>query len=85
MYALPAESETVFIVAPPLLHTPVSTTSRLPEPIAARGANATLETPLWWVETCCTKLGVSVPGVTAFDAAEADPVPTEFVALTVNV
>jgi hypothetical protein len=36
-------------------------------------------------ETCWTNAGVTVPGVTAVDAADSAPVPTVFVALTVNV
>ena len=50
------------------------------------GATATLVTDVLCALTCWTKAGVGVAaGVTAFDWAEAGPVPIALVAVTVNV
>ena len=54
-------------------------------PLDAGGANAT---PAWVLPAATpTIVGApgTVPGVTLFDGADASPVPTEFVAVTVNV
>ena len=82
----PAESLTLEAVALALLQTPTSTTRRLPETSLAPGVTPKLVTLGAWPEACCTNCGEAVPdGVTAFDAAEAGPLPMALVAVTVNV
>ena len=52
----------------------------------AVGATGTLVTDVLCALTCWTKAGVAVaPGVTAFDWAEAGPVPIALVAVTAKV
>jgi hypothetical protein len=61
---------------------------RLPAVTFAPGASATLAALVACVEICWTNAGVTpvvAVGVTAFDAADGGPVPTAFVAATVNV
>src|SRR4051812_16538953 len=81
----PAESVTPLVVAPVLLHAPTSTTSRSPGPrFAGRVTDCVPAVP--WAPVCCTNVGVlTVPGVTALEAAEAGDVPIAFVAVTLKV
>ena len=82
---LPAESVTLLAVAPEAFQTPTSTTIRSPAATADPGVTAS-DPACPCADTCCTNDGVTaLDGVTAFDGAEAGPVPTAFVALTVKV
>jgi hypothetical protein len=86
VYVFPAESVTPFAVAEPGLHTPTSTTRRLPTLTGDPSVTEVEAEPAWCVDACCTNSGViTLVGVTAFDGADADDVPTAFVAVTVKV
>ena len=86
VYVLPAASVTLLAVALPLLQTPTSTTSRLPEVMLAVGVTARLVTLGLWADTCWTNAGAAVAvGVTALEVADGGPVPIALVAVTVNV
>ena len=82
---LPALSVTALVVAFAELHTPTCTINRFPAVTTCDGVNVN-ELPTLRADVCCTNTGfVGALGVTAFDAADAGPVPTAFVAATVNV
>ena len=82
---LPTESVTLLAVASEEFQTPTSTTIRSPAVTADPGVTPT-DPACPRADTCCTNDGVTTfDGVTAFDGAEAGPVPTAFVALTVKV
>src|SRR5579875_2435007 len=63
-YALPAESVTLAAVAPALLQTPTSTTSRLPWVTLAAGVSVSEATADRWAETCWMNAGAlpAAPG-----------------------
>jgi hypothetical protein len=84
VYVLPAASVTPEIVAAPLLHTLAITTIRLPAVMLEAGVSCRVDPLGLRPDTRWTNRGAAF-GVTALDAAESGPVPTEFVALTVNV
>ena len=81
---LPAESVTPEIVAAPALQTPAITTIRLPTVRFEVGVSWRVGPLVERPETRWMKRGAAF-GVTALDATEAGPVPTELVAVTVNV
>ena len=54
-------------------------------PLLAGGANLTVAAPLPGVAMTARGAVGTVAGVTALDGADAGPVPTPFVAVTVNV
>jgi hypothetical protein len=54
-------------------------------PLLAGGLNATVSWPLPMMGVPMVGAPDTVAGMTAFDAADASPVPTPFVALTVHV
>ena len=65
---------------------PVSTTIRLPAVTGLDGATDSVDTEVACAAADWTKLGaVTAPGVTGLEAAEGGLVPTELVAVTVNV
>ena len=85
-YVLPAESVTLLAVGPPLAQVPTSTIMRSPVVMLDAGVTVPLATLVRWVPTCWTNPGMTdAVGVTGLEAAEAGPVPTELVAVTVNV
>ena len=85
-YVLPAESLTPLAVGPLLFHTPTMTTSRFPAVMGDGGVTAMLPATPLCAPTCCTYAGTTAAtGVTGLDAADSAPVPTAFVAATVNV
>ena len=73
-------------VAPPLLDTQVAVypVTALP-PLLDGPVNATAACVLPRVAVPIVGAPGSVAGTTAFDEADAEPVPTEFVAVTVHV
>src|SRR5215468_2906897 len=82
----PAASVTLLVFAPEPFQTPTSTTRRSPVPSGADGVTAMLLPDAACLLACWTKAGaVDADGMTAFDAADAGPVPTALVAVTVNV
>ena len=88
VYVLPAESVTDRAVALEPFQMPTSTTSRLPAVtgLVVATPRLTLFSPC--AVAACTKAGAgggALDGVTAFDGADAGPVPTALVPATVNV
>ena len=71
------------MVAAPPLQTPAMTIIRLPLVIADAGVIRRVD-PSRCAQNLWTNCGAAF-GVTEFDAAESGPVPTAFVAETVNV
>ena len=74
---------TAEIVAELLLQTPAITTIRFPVVMTEAGVSC-IDDATVRPDTRCTNCGEAF-GVTAFEAAESPLVPTELVALTVNV
>jgi len=86
VYVLPAESVTFVAVAEEVFHTPTWTISRFPVVIGAPSATAAVVPLDLCTEACWTNVGeTTFVGTTAFDGAEAGPVPAELVAVTVKV
>ncbi len=84
VYVLPAASVTPEMVAFPALQTPAMTIIRLPLVMADAGVSWRVEPVALRADTRWTNCGEAL-GVAGLDTAESGPVPTEFVADTVNV
>jgi hypothetical protein len=66
-------------------HTPTSTMIRFPVVIAVGRVTVRVAVPWPCVVTLWTNCGCVALGVTEFEAEDGAPVPTELVAVTVNV